>query len=287
MKFFATTIFIIAVGLASADIPRPQITVGLSNSGLGKFSNGRLGGLEPGLKWQTEGSTPEFDWEAGVDVSLEDINTVPYSYWAKIKRKVKGFVVSARGASDSSDLQTIDVDIRADGPSTSLQVTGTLAMDSSSPAASTYSVGKLNFRQTIGLPAGRITVSPRYNVRSSKADVGVGFARGSTSISIDTATKKVTSLKWSVIRVLLFHLSVLLAKWMFRYNAVLMTLGPLRRPSSPRSRSISSGKKDLTWPVSMLQLMVSALTRLMSASREESISKPLDRKNRGTIEYST
>ena len=51
---------------------------------------------------------------------------MPYSYWAKIKRKVKGFVVSARGASDSSDLQTIDVDIRADGPSTSLQVTGTL-----------------------------------------------------------------------------------------------------------------------------------------------------------------
>lgn len=37
--------------------------VGLSNSGLGKFGNGRLGGLEPGMKWQTEGSTAEFDWE--------------------------------------------------------------------------------------------------------------------------------------------------------------------------------------------------------------------------------
>jgi hypothetical protein len=67
-----------------------------------------------------------------------------------------------------------------------------LAVDSSSPAASTYSVGKLNIRQTIGLPAGKFTISPRYNVGSSKADVGVGFARGGTSISVDTATKKVT-----------------------------------------------------------------------------------------------
>ena len=51
---------------------------------------------------------------------------MPYSYWAKIKRNVKGFVLSARGTSDSSDLQTIDLDLRADGPSTSLQVTGTV-----------------------------------------------------------------------------------------------------------------------------------------------------------------
>jgi hypothetical protein len=35
---------------------------------------------------------------------------MPYSYWAKlIKRKVKGFTFSIRGAADSADPQTIDV----------------------------------------------------------------------------------------------------------------------------------------------------------------------------------
>ena len=53
-------------------------------------------------------------------------------------------------------------------------------------------MGKLNFRQTFGLPTGKITISPRYNVGSSKADVGVGYAVGGTSISVDSASKKVT-----------------------------------------------------------------------------------------------
>jgi hypothetical protein len=53
-------------------------------------------------------------------------------------------------------------------------------------------VGKLNLRQTIGLPAGKITISPRYNVGSSKADVGVGIAVGGTSVSVDSGSKKVT-----------------------------------------------------------------------------------------------
>jgi hypothetical protein len=58
---------------------------------------------------------------------LEDLKTMPYSYWAKlIKRKVKGFTLSIRGAADSADPQTIDVDLRADGPSTFLQMTGTV-----------------------------------------------------------------------------------------------------------------------------------------------------------------
>ena len=147
----------------------------------------------------------------------------PYSHWGKIKRKVQGFALSARGVTDSQTPETIDLDFRADGPSTSLQVTGkfgkTCAMNECNEmrkgvwsnaksshyylvlvvclfvcftAATSYSIGKLNIKQSISLPAGRITVSPRYNVGTNKADVGVGYAVGSTSINVESSNKKLT-----------------------------------------------------------------------------------------------
>lgn len=183
---FTTTILVSVLGLVAADVPKPQITLGVRNSGLGKFGDGGLGGLEPAIKWQTEGSTESFDWEAGLDIQVEDLNSMPpYSHWGKIKRKVQGFALSARGVTDSKTPETIDLDFRADGPSTSLQVTGKFA-------ATSYSIGKLNIKQSISLPAGRITVSPRYNVGTNKADVGVGYAVGSTSINVESSNKKLT-----------------------------------------------------------------------------------------------
>jgi hypothetical protein len=55
---------------------------------------------------------------------LEDTTTMPYSAWGKVKKTVSGFLLSARGDVNSKDLDTVAIDLRLDGPSTSIDIVG-------------------------------------------------------------------------------------------------------------------------------------------------------------------
>jgi hypothetical protein len=58
--------------------------------------------------------------------------------------------------------------------------------------STTLSIGKFSLRKTIEIAPGKMTVSPRYNVGSKKADVGISYAVSSTSVSIDSGSQKLT-----------------------------------------------------------------------------------------------
>lgn len=62
--------------------------------------------------------------QGGLDVVVEDLKTLPYSIWGKAKKTFFGFDVSARGKVDSRFLDNIDLDIQANGPTTSFQLLG-------------------------------------------------------------------------------------------------------------------------------------------------------------------
>lgn len=58
-------------------------------------------------------------------MQIDDLNTTPYSYWGKIKKRVAGVALSARGAvAPSRNDDVVDVELRADGGGTSVQLTG-------------------------------------------------------------------------------------------------------------------------------------------------------------------
>lgn len=56
----------------------------------------------------------------------------------------------------------------------------------------TFTTRGVNIRTSIEAPKGKVTLSPRYNVGNKKADIGVSYAVAGTSVSIDSASKKVT-----------------------------------------------------------------------------------------------
>jgi hypothetical protein len=62
--------------------------------------------------------------QGGLDVLIEDVKSWPFSAWAKAKKTLFGFDVSARGRVDSRDLENVDLDIQVNGPTTSLQFLG-------------------------------------------------------------------------------------------------------------------------------------------------------------------
>jgi hypothetical protein len=62
--------------------------------------------------------------QAGINMRLEDTTTMPYSAWGKVKKSVGGFLLSARGDVSSKDLDTVAIDFRLDGPSTSIDIAG-------------------------------------------------------------------------------------------------------------------------------------------------------------------
>jgi hypothetical protein len=130
-----------------------EIQIGISNSGFGNFQDGNLGGVEPIVTWQTKGSTSTMDWEvrvsnrcifcqtrnqgiswmimenitcyqAGLELQMKTKTSLPCTYWAKAKREIQGYVLSARGSTTSKSPEIMDLDLRADGPSLSIQLNG-------------------------------------------------------------------------------------------------------------------------------------------------------------------
>jgi hypothetical protein len=62
-----------------------------------------------------------------VDVTITDVDEPPApSFWGKLKRSIPAFGdVSIRADVDSSDPDTVDLDVQATGFGTALQVLGT------------------------------------------------------------------------------------------------------------------------------------------------------------------
>lgn len=118
---------------------------------------------------------------------VENVDSMPFSLWGKLKRSFGGWNLSARFDSSSDDLNTWGVDLRAVGAggSTALQATGAASL------AATYAeVSNLKLTQKVNGLGGSWTLIPRFNVRSRKADMTVAYAIEDTVVIVDAASNK-------------------------------------------------------------------------------------------------
>jgi hypothetical protein len=118
-------------------------------------------------------------------LAVADKDSVPFNFWGKAKRSIAGWNLSARIDGDSSDMNSIDLDLRADSGSTALQMTG-----NANAEYKDVQVGSLKVSQKIDALGGIWVLSPRYNVQAKKGDVTVAYGFQDTVVSIDANLDK-------------------------------------------------------------------------------------------------
>ncbi len=118
-------------------------------------------------------------------MAMADADSLPFNFWGKAKRSIAGWNLSARVDGDSSDMNSIDLDLRADSGSTALQVTGNANAENVD-----VQVGSVKLSQKIDALGGSWVLSPRYNVQANKGDVTVAYGFQDTVVSIDANLDK-------------------------------------------------------------------------------------------------
>lgn len=120
-------------------------------------------------------------------MAVADKESLPFNFWGKAKRSISGWNFSARVDGDSSDLNSIDLDLRADSSSgsTALQLTGNANAENID-----IQVGTLKVSQKIDALGGSWVLSPRYNVQAKKGDVTIAYGFQDTVVSIDANMDK-------------------------------------------------------------------------------------------------
>jgi hypothetical protein len=118
-------------------------------------------------------------------MAVADKDSLPFNFWGKAKRSIAGWNLSARVDGDSSDMNSIDLDLRADSGSTALQVTGNANAENVD-----VQVGSVKLSQKIDALGGSWVLSPRYNVQAKKGDVTVAYGFQDTIVSIDANLDK-------------------------------------------------------------------------------------------------
>jgi len=184
MKF--TALFISLVGTAYAAISKPEVTIGMN---IGADTTGSLGGLEPRVQWQSNGFVQGCDLEGGIDLTVKEVDTPPTTFlWGKIKRFIPGYGdLSARGELDANSPEIIDLDLRFNGFGTAVQVEG--SVDAKSKTVNPSSAQLVKDVDTFG---GILTLNPKYDFGSSKANARVGYAYQNTYLQVDVDKRQLT-----------------------------------------------------------------------------------------------
>mmetsp|Transcript_4212 Transcript_4212/g.6393 ORF Transcript_4212/g.6393 Transcript_4212/m.6393 type:complete len:268 (+) Transcript_4212:116-919(+) len=179
MKLIAFPL-VLACGLletSHAEIGTPKVSIGLSNG-----NHGKIGGLEPKVNWKATGEYGSFDMEGGIDMTVEDVDSMPYSVWGKIKRSiVGGFDLSARADAKAQSLSQVGLEFRLDGDTTSVQVLCSAAADS-------FSVNKVNAKKSVTLFGGKLSVNPRFLLGAGTTEATVAYDLEKTSIVVDATS---------------------------------------------------------------------------------------------------
>jgi hypothetical protein len=178
------------IGQAWAAGVAPVLGVGINSDAFRKGGSGALGALEPTLQWHSTGKVGDYDWEGGAYLQVQDteLSAIPYSFWAKVKRNVSGWALSARADADSADLTALAVNLQAKSPTTSIQVRGTADTDDI-----TIGLDSIKVSQKItGVAGTDLTVTPSYNLRSKRGNVQVNLALRDTALLIDAQRQKIT-----------------------------------------------------------------------------------------------
>jgi len=184
MKF--TALFISLLGTAHARVAKPEVTIGMN---IGTEPTGTFGGLEPRVQWQTGGIVQGCDVEGGVDLTVKDVDTPPSTFfWGKIKRFISGYGdVSIRGELDANSPEIIDMDLRFNGFGTAFQLEGQADTKSKNVAFSQAQLVK-----DIDTLGGVLTLNPKYDFGTNKANARLGYAFQNTYVQIDADKRQLT-----------------------------------------------------------------------------------------------
>jgi len=190
MKF--TALFVSLLGTSYAAISKPEVTIGVN---IGTEPTGNFGGLEPRVKWQTSGYVQGCDLEGGIDLTVKDVDEPPTTFlWGRIKRFIPGYgEVSARGEFDANDSDNIELDVRFNGFGTALKLEG-----NANSKSKDVNFANAQLRKDIDTFGGILTLNPKYDFSSNKADVRVGYTFQNTFLQIDSEKRELTlALAWS------------------------------------------------------------------------------------------
>jgi len=184
MKF--TALFVSLLGTAYAGVTRPAVTIGFN---IGADTDGPLGGLEPKVQWQTTGYVQGCDLEGGIDMTVKESDAPPATLlWGKIKRFIPGYGdLSARAELDANSPEVVDVDLRFNGFGTAVQLEG-----SADASAKTVNFSNAQLVKDVDILDGILTLNPKYDFETSKANARVGYTMQNTYVQIDAEKRQLT-----------------------------------------------------------------------------------------------
>lgn len=176
---FRSVILASVIGLASANI-NPEVHIGVS----AKDSQAYAGAFQPSVKWSTEGSVGDYDYEGGVNMRADDLTTrdVPFNIWGKLRREVGDWDLTAKADTRSDDLQHLDIRIDAEGGPADTRLRAEGSFDTSAQTGNLRNVG---VSQSFDAPGGDIRLSPSLDLASGRGDVRLEYENKDTKITLD------------------------------------------------------------------------------------------------------
>lgn len=120
--------------------------------------------------------------QGGMVSVIEDLGSISYNIWGKVKKSVTDAIaVSARADVNSDDINIIDVDLRVESGGNMVQLLATKG-----DGEVTYN--SVQAKGSFGIGPGDVTINPRYNLKSEKADVSVAFELEKTAFGVSAST---------------------------------------------------------------------------------------------------
>jgi len=160
------------LGSASANLPILSIKVSD-----GSFAD--LGGLEPTLKWASEGKAGEVDLEYGIEADARltsDLASLPKNVWGKASTDIGGWGVTARAEFQGTDFSSADIEIDA--------VNEDLRIHIDAASTGDFSISKIEATKSFDTDDAAVTVTPRYDIDSGETDVVVSYDKDDTFVEV-------------------------------------------------------------------------------------------------------
>jgi hypothetical protein len=150
----------------------PSVSIKVQDGSFGAFE-----GIDPTVSYSTGTSAMGCDLEAGATASIKptrDIASLPRSLWGKISSDVAGWRVSSRvGITDDYTNPSIDLAASSDDLDASITI---------------GELNKVELDKGFDALGGRISVTPRYNIQSSEAEVTIGYDSDDTTVKVDATS---------------------------------------------------------------------------------------------------
>lgn len=169
----ASTLALFAL-ICTTTANRPHVSLNIKD---GTFSN--IGDLDPSLSWSSSCKSGDTDLEYGIEAAVfptSNISSLPRIIWGKVSTNVSGWGVTARGECIGTDFMNANIDVDAFNSDLSLHLEAS--------TGNGFNVHQVEATKNFEKDGSCITVNPRYNVDTDKADVILAYSNGVTDIEV-------------------------------------------------------------------------------------------------------